>query len=110
MEELYEPENKEQHRSTAVSFISTTTSKSTAVSVPKTRHRRQFNCNLTDEDEGINDDGKTEMIPPHVLVSRRGKTGNMAFSLCSGHGRTLKGRDLRHVRDSVLRMTGYLEG
>ncbi|ONK81974.1 uncharacterized protein A4U43_C01F34820 [Asparagus officinalis] len=53
----------------------------------------------------------TEAVPPHVLVSGRRSVGDKAaFSVCSGHGRTLKGRDLRHVRDSVLRMTGFLEG
>lgn len=52
-----------------------------------------------------------EVVPPHVLASRR-RSGDprAAFSVCSGLGRTLKGRDLRLVRNSVLRMTGYLEG
>ncbi|XP_072994905.1 protein S40-1-like [Typha latifolia] len=59
-----------------------------------------------DEEEEV-----VELVPPHVLVSRRRGIGEeVAFSLCSGHGRTLKGRDLRHVRDSVLRMTGFFEG
>ncbi|XP_062220156.1 protein S40-1-like [Phragmites australis] len=49
------------------------------------------------------DDG--EVVPPHVLLARR----RAAFSVCSGQGRTLKGRDLRRVRDSVLRMTGFIE-
>lgn len=46
-----------------------------------------------------------EVVPPHVLLARR----RAAFSMCSGQGRTLKGRDLRRVRDSVLRMTGFIE-
>ncbi|KAG1346567.1 hypothetical protein COCNU_06G003960 [Cocos nucifera] len=50
-----------------------------------------------------------ELIPPHVLVSRSKTVGKMAFSLCSGQGRTLKGRDLSRFRNSVLRMTGFLE-
>ncbi|KAI3719126.1 hypothetical protein L6452_20019 [Arctium lappa] len=55
------------------------------------------------------DDAKEEeVVPPHVIVDRR-ITGKVAFSLCSGNGRTLKGRDLREVRDSILRMTGFLE-
>lgn len=49
------------------------------------------------------DDG--EAVPPHVLLARR----RAASSVCSGQGRTLKGRDLRRVRDSVLRMTGFIE-
>lgn len=58
----------------------------------------------TEED----DDGE-EMVAPHVVVERRwaGKTG---VSMCSGRGRTLKGRDLSQLRNSVLRMTGFLEG
>nr|XP_010916196.1 uncharacterized protein LOC105041090 [Elaeis guineensis] len=56
------------------------------------------------------DDGAAELIPPHVLVSRSKTVGKMASSLCSGQGRTLKGRDLSRFRNSVLRMTGFLEG
>ncbi|RRT69278.1 hypothetical protein BHE74_00001166 [Ensete ventricosum] len=44
-------------------------------------------------------------VPPHIIVARR-KT---AFSVCVGNGRTLKGRELCHVRNSILRMTGFLE-
>jgi hypothetical protein len=47
-----------------------------------------------------------EVEPPHVLMARR----RAAFSVCSGQGRTLKGRDLTRTRDSVLRMTGFIEG
>ncbi|XP_003567072.1 uncharacterized protein LOC100834304 [Brachypodium distachyon] len=47
-----------------------------------------------------------EVVPPHELMARR----RAAFSVCSGQGRTLKGRDLTRVRDSVLRMTGFIEG
>ncbi|WOL14644.1 hypothetical protein Cni_G23425 [Canna indica] len=62
----------------------------------------------TSSGEGKEED-EDECAPPHVLASRRRAGGKVAFSLCSGIGRTLKGRDLRHVRDSVLRMTGFLE-
>lgn len=44
-----------------------------------------------------------EITPPHVIVGRR-IPGKMAFSVCA-----LKGRDLRRVRNSILRMTGFLE-
>ncbi|XP_010924682.1 protein S40-1 [Elaeis guineensis] len=73
------------------------------VEIPRAR-RGSAGESLGDEE------GAAELIPPHVLVSRSRTVGKVAFSLCSGQGRTLKGRDLRHVRDSVLRMTGYLEG
>ncbi|XP_052182878.1 uncharacterized protein LOC127795315 [Diospyros lotus] len=55
-----------------------------------------------DEEEG-------ELVPPHVVVERRICAGKMAFSVCTGNGRTLKGRDLSQVRNSILRMTGFLE-
>ncbi|RLN24514.1 uncharacterized protein C2845_PM07G21810 [Panicum miliaceum] len=50
-----------------------------------------------------------EVVPPHVLLARRRANAAGASSVCSGQGRTLKGRDLRRVRDSVLRMTGFIE-
>ncbi|KAL3372539.1 hypothetical protein AABB24_004869, partial [Solanum stoloniferum] len=59
------------------------------------------------EDEEYGDDG--EMVPPHVITSRRIAGKMMSFSICSGYGRTLKGRDLSQVRNSILRMTGFLE-
>lgn len=50
---------------------------------------------------------KEEWEPPHVVASRRWA----AAADFSGEGRRrLKGRDLRHVRDAVLRMTGFFEG
>lgn len=58
------------------------------------------------EDDDDDDDG--ELVPPHVIVRRR-IAGEMAFSVCTGNGRTLKGRDLSQVRNSILRMTGFLE-
>ncbi|XP_015696719.1 uncharacterized protein LOC102722439 [Oryza brachyantha] len=59
-----------------------------------------------DREDGEGDyGGGGEVVPPHVLLARR----RAAFSMCSGQGRTLKGRDLRRVRDSVLRMTGFIE-
>ncbi|KAF0920224.1 hypothetical protein E2562_034033 [Oryza meyeriana var. granulata] len=58
-----------------------------------------------EDGEGEYGGGSGEVVPPHVLLARR----RAAFSMCSGQGRTLKGRDLRRVRDSVLRMTGFIE-
>ncbi|WVY93650.1 hypothetical protein V8G54_032738 [Vigna mungo] len=49
-----------------------------------------------------------EMRPPHEIVRQR-VAGKMAFSVCTGNGRTLKGRDLSQVRNSILRLTGFLE-
>lgn len=57
-------------------------------------------------------DDALAIVPPHVLVARRrlvmgGRTA--AYSMCAGKGRTLKGRDLRDVRNLVLKMTGFIE-
>ncbi|XP_019162008.1 PREDICTED: uncharacterized protein LOC109158576 [Ipomoea nil] len=57
----------------------------------------------------VEDDAAGEMVPPHVITGRRIAGKMMAFSVCTGNGRTLKGRDLSQVRNSVLRMTGFLE-
>ncbi|CAN4105713.1 unnamed protein product [Withania somnifera] len=59
------------------------------------------------EDEYKEDYG--ERVPPNLIISRRIARNVMAFSMCMGYGRTLKGRDLFQVRNSVLRMTGFLE-
>ncbi|XP_066360347.1 protein S40-7-like [Miscanthus floridulus] len=55
-----------------------------------------------DEDE---EDGD-EMVPPHVVAARRHARSS---SVLEGAGRTLKGRDLRRVRNAVLRQTGFLD-
>lgn len=60
-----------------------------------------------DFEQGYDDDDG-EIVPPHVIIGRR-IAGKMAFSVCTGNGRTLKGRDLSQVRNSILRMTGFLE-
>ncbi|KAL6614584.1 hypothetical protein ACP70R_036854 [Stipagrostis hirtigluma subsp. patula] len=59
-----------------------------------------------DEDDDV---GRGTMVPPHVLVSRRRSEGAAAagFALRSGPGRA---RELSHLRSSVLRMTGFIEG
>ncbi|OEL16357.1 hypothetical protein BAE44_0022624 [Dichanthelium oligosanthes] len=51
------------------------------------------------------------IVPPHVLLARRRLLGGRtaAYSMCAGKGRTLKGRDLRDVRNLVLKMTGFIE-
>uniref|UniRef100_A0ACD5UAR1 Uncharacterized protein n=1 Tax=Avena sativa TaxID=4498 RepID=A0ACD5UAR1_AVESA len=56
--------------------------------------------------------GDAAILPPHEMVARAsaGGAGPVApFSMLEGAGRTLKGRDLRRVRDAVLRQTGWLD-
>ncbi|VVA92975.1 unnamed protein product [Arabis nemorensis] len=76
-------------------------SSSLPVNIPM---RRRYS---SDDEEEEYSDGK--MIPPHLIIGRRMEGGQMAFSVCTGNGRTLKGRDLSRVRNSVLRLTGFLE-
>ena len=80
-------------------------SRSLPVNVPENMFRRRYVGNEEDEYSG----GGGEIVPPHVIVGRRIQGGEMAFSVCTGTGRTLKGRDLSRVRNSVLKLTGFLE-
>lgn len=51
-----------------------------------------------------------EMLPPHEIVARGvGVMPNTTFSMLEGVGRTLKGRDLRQVRNAVWHRTGFVD-
>lgn len=72
----------------------------------KARSRRR------DFDEDVDDEGDEgeEMLPPHEIVARNSAQSPMlAYSVLEGAGRTLKGRDLRQVRNAVWRQTGFLD-
>ncbi|KAF8379954.1 hypothetical protein HHK36_027420 [Tetracentron sinense] len=56
-----------------------------------------------DEDDEEPDE---EILPPHEIVARSHLT---TFSVFEGVGRTLKGRDLRRVRNAVWQKTGFLD-
>lgn len=61
-----------------------------------------------EHDEGSsNNRACKKMIPPHVIVARR--FADRMFSVCFGNGRTLRGRDLITFRNSIFRMTGFIE-
>ncbi|KAL7214025.1 hypothetical protein ACSBR1_026448 [Camellia fascicularis] len=64
--------------------------------------------NLGNFDEADEEDEEAEegMVPPHVIVARSHVT---TFSVFEGVGRTLKGRDLRRVRNAVFQKTGFLD-
>lgn len=69
------------------------------------RSHREF-----DENDNVDDDADGEMLPPHEIVARGSAQSPMlAFSVLEGAGRTLKGRDLRQVRNAVFRRTGFLD-
>ncbi|KAF5742171.1 hypothetical protein HS088_TW09G00213 [Tripterygium wilfordii] len=60
---------------------------------------------LPDSDDNGMDERDSEMVPPHVYLARSRKSSGM--SVFEGVGRTLKGRDLRRVRDAVWSQTGF---
>ncbi|KAJ4912643.1 AtS40-3 [Raphanus sativus] len=71
--------------------------KSSPVRIPS---RTISPCKVENEEE----EQEERMTPPHVIIRKRRKEAQMAYSFC-----TLKGRDLSRHRNSVLRMTGFLE-
>ncbi|KAH7838212.1 hypothetical protein Vadar_023492 [Vaccinium darrowii] len=94
---------------------------------PKMRERRKKKKNLNPinipENISVNstqsvetdlfevDDGDDhQLVPPHAILDRRISDRKMAFPVFTGKGRTLKGTALFQFRDSVLRITGFLEG
>ncbi|KAK3432896.1 hypothetical protein EUGRSUZ_D00406, partial [Eucalyptus grandis] len=74
---------------------------SSPVDIPETFIRSPESDYMFEE----GDDGG-EVVPPHLIVERR-VAARMASSVCFSHGRTLKGRHLSKVRNSILRMTGF---
>ncbi|PRQ44028.1 putative senescence regulator S40 [Rosa chinensis] len=63
-------------------------------------------ADVVDDDDG----GDEEMLPPHELVARGSEvSARTTFSVLEGVGRTLKGRDLRQVRNAIWRKTGFLD-
>ncbi|XP_073275508.1 protein S40-7-like [Primulina huaijiensis] len=71
--------------------------------------RKQRSGEVSDVDHADEGDDD-EMLPPHEIVAR-GSTQNQknTFSVLEGVGRTLKGRDLRQVRNAVWQQTGFLD-
>ncbi|KAI3420549.1 uncharacterized protein J3R85_012772 [Psidium guajava] len=52
------------------------------------------------------DDGDGPMLPPHEIVARSlARSPMIGCSVLEGAGRTLKGRDLRQVRNAIFRQT-----
>jgi hypothetical protein len=61
---------------------------------------------LYEFDDGMDSSSNDpEMIPPHEYLAREYTRG--ATSVFEGVGRTLKGRDMRRVRDAVWSRTGF---
>ncbi|KAK1403409.1 Senescence regulator [Heracleum sosnowskyi] len=81
-------------------------SKSLPVNVPdwsKILGSEYKNRTVEIDDHGIDDEGD-ERVPPHEYLARtRGASG----SVQEGAGRTLKGRDMRMVRNAIWKQTGF---
>ncbi|KAJ6790470.1 putative rab-like protein 6 isoform X2 [Iris pallida] len=80
---------------------------SAPVSVPMMMRR------IMDDAEEEEEEEEEEGVPPHVMMARRiamgGSPREIKFSVLEGEGRTLKGRDLRRVRNAVFQKTGFLD-
>ncbi|KAE8691725.1 40S ribosomal protein S14 [Hibiscus syriacus] len=63
-----------------------------------------------DDNYDIELEEEGEMLPPHEIVARSlAQSPALACSVLEGVGRTLKGRDLRQVRNAIWRQTGFLD-
>ena len=63
-----------------------------------------------DDDDGEFEEEDGERVPPHEIVARKwARTPVLSCSVLEGAGRTLKGRDLRTVRNAVWRQTGFID-
>ncbi|KAL8213808.1 hypothetical protein R6Q57_003257 [Mikania cordata] len=81
---------------------------SAPVNVPIFTRKPRIGGELADVD--IGEDDEEEMLPPHEIVARgSSKSPHTTFSVLEGAGRTLKGRDLRLVRNAVWHKTGFLD-
>ncbi|KAJ1263773.1 hypothetical protein BS78_09G212400 [Paspalum vaginatum] len=61
--------------------------------------------------DGDRDGGGNAIVPPHLLLSgRRRSEAETAWTLRASGPPCQRARDLRHLRDAVLRMTGFIEG
>ena len=61
-----------------------------------------------DDDDDDDDDDSSGRVPPHLMMMQYGSVRNPPPSVTVGAGRTLKGRDLRDVRNTVWKQTGFL--
>ncbi|XVE79219.1 hypothetical protein DITRI_Ditri14bG0040100 [Diplodiscus trichospermus] len=82
---------------------------SAPVTVPMLAKAMRINREFDDYDDlDVEEEG--EMLPPHEIVARSlAQSPMLACSVLEGVGRTLKGRDLRQVRNAVWRQTGFLD-
>ncbi|WVZ99355.1 hypothetical protein U9M48_044676 [Paspalum notatum var. saurae] len=84
------------------------------VPCPKAAAARSCRANgpTRDGDHGGGGGGSSNaIVPPHLLLSgRRRSEAETAWTLRATGPPCQRARDLRHLRDAVLRMTGFIEG
>lgn len=82
---------------------------SAPVSVPMMARRPRGGEREFADGGGDEVEEEEEVLPPHEMVARvSSRNQKNTFSVLEGVGRTLKGRDLRQVRNAVWRQTGFL--
>ncbi|KAL3828584.1 hypothetical protein ACJIZ3_017386 [Penstemon smallii] len=69
------------------------------------RRARELEDIISEEDD---EENNGVILPPHELVASR-PSPRLACSVLEGAGRTLKGRDLRQVRNAIWRKTGFID-
>ncbi|MED6150184.1 hypothetical protein PIB30_069897 [Stylosanthes scabra] len=68
-------------------------------------HRKWDSDDDDDDDDSDDDDGDDyNRVPPHEYLA---KTRGASLSVHEGIGRTLKGRDLRSVRNAIWKKVGF---
>ncbi|GAU34567.1 hypothetical protein TSUD_29130 [Trifolium subterraneum] len=68
-------------------------------------HRKWESDDDDDEEDGDHEDERDQhRVPPHEYLAR---TRGASFSMQEGIGRTLKGRDLRSVRNAIWKQVGF---
>lgn len=107
------------NRKMSVQAERTTSSKATSASLPvnipdwskilkddyKGQRRRESDDDFEDEDDyDDDDDEESQRMPPHEYLARK---RGASLSVHEGIGRTLKGRDLRRVRNAIWKKTGF---
>ncbi|XP_012472732.1 uncharacterized protein LOC105789939 [Gossypium raimondii] len=74
-------------------------------------YRNNRRSSESDDDDDVEEDDWLEggvRIPPHEFLAKQmAKTGIASFSVQEGVGRTLKGRDLRRVRNAIFEKFGF---
>ncbi|KAL7127096.1 hypothetical protein ABFS83_14G232000 [Erythranthe nasuta] len=75
------------------------------------RRARDLDDTISEADDEDGEEGDGVRLPPHEIVALRDIRDSplLACSVLEGAGRTLKGKDLRQVRNAIWRKTGFID-